>query len=642
MKLRTRFYIVILVVILGFGSLAGLSTFFTYKINRLKKANTICFDTLETLKNLQIFNAELLYSVELDKTWANWKVSHGKLQEVLEILNESGYIRELMMTPEQEALLQSLYLFWLSTREKLTLVEHAMEGLFRKKGISRDGLIQQYYTTKNYEVLAIRNRIMDGSLYLRADFEVKLAKLVSIIEEETEKQFFRTLVLLAIISSAIAIVVSTILISFLAILKRYLAELHRTMKIIGKGNFSEKLSVEGDDELSQISMAINMTTYNLGAIHQELEARIIEAESANLSKSLFLANMSHELRTPLNAILGFSRLIAQTNNLDAEQKKSLSIISRSGEHLLSMINDILTMSKIEAGGLVLNEQRFDLYSLLDDLKEMFRLKAQKKEIDFKLIRDDSLPRTVITDEVKLRQILINLIQNGLKFTVKGDVSLGVYRKKNSSSGDENQLIQFEVKDTGIGIAKNNHDHIFEVFAQVDPSRERQGGVGLGLPLSRRYVELMKGALTVESEIGKGAAFTFAIPVKVTGQPDAGTQETQRGTTGVQGSASGMSMLMADDTGDNRRLLVNQNDRKPDLAGLNRPEDSVIQDFFSDVPEQILTDLEQAVVRAEMDNIFNSIKEIEPFNHELATIFSQLANEFAYDSINNLLANRKAD
>ncbi len=747
MKLKTRFYIVIFVVLFGFSSLAGLSTFFTYKINRLKKADTICFKTLEALKHLQVLNAELLYSVELDKTWADWKIYHKKLQYLLETFNESPYIHELLETKKQEGLLQSLYLFWFSTREKLTLVEHSMEVLFLKKDFTRDGLIQQYYTTKNYELLKIRSHIMDGSLYLKSEFEVKLTKLVSIIEEETEKQFFNTLILVAIISSAIAIVISIILISFLAKLRRYLAQLHRSMEIIGKGNFKEKLAVDGDDELSQISMAINMTTNNLGEIHQELEKRIIEAESANMSKSLFLANMSHELRTPLNAILGFSNIVAEAKNIDTEQKENLAIISRSGEHLLSLINDILTISKIEAGGERLSEHKIDLYALLDDLKEMFLLKAEQKQLNFILIREDGLPRYVITDEVKLRQILINLIQNGLKFTFNGHVILSVYRKQTSQTNDVNQFIQFEIEDTGIGIDKDNHDRIFEVFAQIDPSHERQQGSGLGLPLSKRYVELMKGALTVASEKDKGTTFTFTIPVKVSRSAVVGTQNKFTEMIGIHKNQSEKRILIVDDKWDNRRLMVKllsplgvkleeawdgeeavslwrqfnpdlifmdirmpvmdgkeatQKIKKEDKEGktiivavsasvfeeekasilnsgcndlLSKPFGSydvynllekhlamqfqyveqkdikqapVIlkgtekishQDLLADVPEKILIELEQAVVRAEMDKIFKAIKEIEPYNSSLANTFSQLANDFAYDKISALLAKR---
>jgi methyl-accepting chemotaxis protein len=298
MKLKTRFLIVVLAIVLGFGSIAGLTTFLMYKINLLKKADTICFETLNTLKHLQILNAELLYSVELDKSWKNWKIYHEKLEKSLEILHNSPSINKILVTSKQKALHQSLYTFWLATREKLILVEQSMEDLFLKKIISRDGLIQQYYVNKNYEMLAIRNHVMDGSLYLRSDFEVKLTKLIFIIEEEVQKSFLNTFVMVGFISFVIALVLSITLISFLTKLKHYLAKLHHSMEIIGKGNFTEKLIVKGDDELSQISMAINTTTDKLGDIRQELVQRIREAEQANKSKSIFLANMSHELRTP--------------------------------------------------------------------------------------------------------------------------------------------------------------------------------------------------------------------------------------------------------------------------------------------------------------------------------------------------------
>ncbi len=755
MKLKTRFLIVVLVVVMGFAGIAAQSTFFVYKINRLKRADAICVETLNALKLLRLINAELLYSVELDKTWSNWKTYHEEFQNSFEVLHSSPYIHELMVTQRQKGLLQSLHNFWLSTSEKLTLVEKSMDRLFLMKNLSRNGLIQQYYTTKNYEILNIRNHVMDVSLYLRSEFEIKLTKLISRIEDETDRRYFNALLLVAFVSSALALTVSAILFSFLTKLQRYLAELHDSMEIIGKGNFTEKLSVEGNDELSQISMAINTTTDNLGKTHLELEERIREqslakeeAESANRSKSIFLANMSHELRTPLNAILGFSRIISRGENLDVEQRENLSIISRSGGHLLSLINDILTMSKIEAGQTILNEQPVDLYYLLDDLKDMFRLKADQKELDFFLIYDGDIPRFVQVDEVKLRQILINLIQNGLKFTWKGSVTLSVSRQETNLTNPSSQVIRFEVRDTGIGLDKSEYAAIFEAFVQTDLSRERQEGTGLGLSISRRFVKLMQGELVVDSVKGKGSKFIFDIPLKVVrtvvGQtPGIGHDMKKNAVVvGVEQGQPEVRILIVDDKWDNRRLLVTLLEplgfkleeardgeeavrmwkhfqphlvfmdirmpvmdgkeatlriKKEDRKGqtvivavtasvfeeekesifssgctevLTKPFESyeiygqienhlgirfiyegqkeheddplIIQgedDLFIGVPGQILKDLEQVVMRAEMDKISLLIKEIKKYNPSLASAVSQLANAFAYDKISRLLSKR---
>lgn len=606
MRLKTRFYIVVFIVVSGFISIASLTTLFFYKINELKKADAICFETIDILKHLQVLNAELLYSVELDKTWENWILYRKKLHNIIETLHNAPYIHKLLVTPQQKGLLKSLYLFWASTGEKLDEVENSMGMMFLEKNFSRDGLIQQYHSLKNSKFIEISGHIMDGSLYLKSDFEVKLSKLVSIIEEETKRQYFNTAVMIFFISFAISIIVSTILISFLTKLERYLGQLHYSMRKIGRGNYSEKLQVDGNDELSQISLAINATTDNLGDIHKELEERIVEAESASTAKSLFLANMSHELRTPLNSILGFTKLISRDKNINDEQKKNLSIINRSGGHLLALINDILTISKIEAGGLLLNEQKIDLHLLLNDLKEMFSVKARQRDIEFILSRNDNLPRYIVADEIKLRQVLINLIQNGLKFTPEGHVQLSVYRKQPDSADETGQMLQFEVHDTGIGIDKKNHNHIFEVFAQIDPSHEKQQGVGLGLPLSRQYVELMKGTLTVTSAKDKGATFAFAIPV--TFFNPAGTDK--------------------------------ENKTSPNPEVLKTIENSLPQDLFSEVPEDLLANLKISAERAEMDKIFSAIQLIEPFNDSLAETFTHLANEFAYDRILALIANRK--
>ena len=240
------------------------------------------------------------------------------------------------------------------------------------------------------------------------------------------------------------------------------------------------------------------------------------AEEANRAKSAFLSNMSHEIRTPLNAILGFAQILERDASLSPRQKGILRTIRRSGQHLLNLINDILDMSKIEAGRLELNPIDFCLHDLLDDVEMMFRSRAQAKGLQLLMERADDLPRYVDGDEAKLRQVLINLVGNAIKFTETGGVVVRV-RVDAEPEGIDGKAITLrlvvEVEDSGPGIPADELDRIFEPFRQSAAGRDA-GGTGLGLAVSRRLVELMGGRLTVKSQIGKGSCFRFDAMVKL--------------------------------------------------------------------------------------------------------------------------------
>lgn len=245
----------------------------------------------------------------------------------------------------------------------------------------------------------------------------------------------------------------------------------------------------------------------LQAQNIELETARKNADAANRAKSTFLANMSHELRTPLNAILGFSQLMAK-NPIFATASKELEIINRSGEHLLSLINDILDLSKIEAGKIALDEKSFDLYFLLETLEEMLKIRAEAKQIQLGFERYD-IPQYIKADEKKLRQVLINLLGNAIKFTEKGSVTL---RVRSQDVKQPNTLI-FEVEDTGAGIAPEEIDQLFDAFVQTSAGRQSQQGTGLGLSISRKFIQLMGGDISVSSQLGKGSLFQFNIQLK---------------------------------------------------------------------------------------------------------------------------------
>lgn len=283
-----------------------------------------------------------------------------------------------------------------------------------------------------------------------------------------------------------------------------------------------------------------------------------DAESANLAKSEFLANMSHELRTPLNAILGFSELMRRDPIVSGEQKTNLDIIGRSGEHLLTLINDVLDFSKIEAGRIELNQKKFDLHMLLTNIEEMFFLRTQQKGLYLESDRTDDVPQYVYTDQNKLRQILINLLENAVKFTKTGGMTLSV---KTKMLGEEFQngkcFLEFTVADTGKGISKEELDTIFDAFFQTYDRNFPQQGTGLGLPISRKFVELLGGTLDVHSEVGTGALFTFTIPVDPLkdGEADLSSPKGRRVIALAKGQPV-YRVLVAEDNEIDRNLLIN--------------------------------------------------------------------------------------
>lgn len=230
------------------------------------------------------------------------------------------------------------------------------------------------------------------------------------------------------------------------------------------------------------------------------------AEAANKAKSAFLANMSHELRTPMNAILGFSNMMQRDPQLTENQRNNLAIINRSGEHLLTLINDVLEVAKIEAGRLQLEITAFDLGSLVRDVTEMMQIRAQEKGLRLLLDQSSKFPRYIKGDEARIRQIIINLINNAVKFTEQGGVTLRLGVKNNSR-----QHLLIEVEDTGPGIALEDQQRLFEPFVQLAES-DAQRGTGLGLAITYQFVQMMGGSIAVESLPGKGALFRVDLPM----------------------------------------------------------------------------------------------------------------------------------
>jgi signal transduction histidine kinase len=239
----------------------------------------------------------------------------------------------------------------------------------------------------------------------------------------------------------------------------------------------------------------------------EIEDKSRQLEVASQHKSEFLANMSHELRTPLNAIIGFSEVLSERmfGELNEKQEEYLKDIYASGQHLLSLINDILDLSKIEAGKMDLEVSDFDLPATIDNALMLVRERAARRDIELQRAVDERLGQ-IQGDERKIRQVLLNLLSNAIKFTPQGG-RIDVRAKR------VNGFIEVSVSDTGVGIAPGDQDAVFEEFRQVGTAAKKVEGTGLGLALSRKFIELHGGKIWVRSEVGKGSTFTFTVPVR---------------------------------------------------------------------------------------------------------------------------------
>ncbi len=309
--------------------------------------------------------------------------------------------------------------------------------------------------------------------------------------------------------------------------------------------------VSGQNEMLVIIRDIS----ELKRSENELKRAWEEAEKANSAKSVFLANMSHEIRTPINAIIGFTELLGRELS-DNRLENYVSSIKSSSKTLLSLIEDILDLSKIEAGKLTLKSEPVNIRAMVEEVRHMFWLKLKEKKIDFIITVSSTVPKVIYTDELRMHQILINLVNNAVKFTEKGKVELTIQVIRQINRGKKIFVdLEIRVSDTGIGIAEEFQDQIFEVFKQQDEQDSRKyGGTGLGLAITRRIINLMKGEITLKSEINKGSTFVVKLPVIPAGELEPSAVKPQPAIKPNRIFFRDASILIADDVETNRALL----------------------------------------------------------------------------------------
>ena len=410
-------------------------------------------------------------------------------------------------------------------------------------------------------VKAINSYGDDIKLFLKALTEEVLQQDTAAQQAAAQFKQNATLATYGLIGVVLLIFIAQFALTLLPVI-RSIESLQLGAAKLGTGNWDYRLNIHTGDEIEQLAQEFNQMASQLAASYAALEQKRETADAANRAKSEFLANMSHELRTPLNGILGYAQILNRSQSLGEKERKGINIIYQCGSHLLTLINDILDISKIEARKLELNPHTVHLPSLLQGVSEIVGIRADQKGIEFVYHFDADLPEGIEVDDKRLRQVLINLLGNAVKFTDLGQVIFRVERLDSASLNNLSHLaesttarLKFQVSDTGIGMSPEVLDKIFQPFEQVSDHKRNAEGTGLGLAISQTITQLLGSQIQLESQLGVGSTFFFEAEFPVAPEWQR-TTITTGGNSLVGYEGERHTILIVDDKWENRSVIVN--------------------------------------------------------------------------------------
>jgi len=469
---------------------------------------------------------------------------------------EKVSLRELMKRANFSK--EELTLLIESQKESDALTSLELIAMNAVKGIFKDEKGQ--FTIKDKPDFKLARELMHSDEYHEAKIrimqpldkfykalELRTKKAVDESQEEVKELEFYVNVI--VLFSVIIFLLSSFIILFRIV---YPIDLLRILMLKLSSN---DMDVDLDkstyqDEVGDMIGAVKIfkdNTQKLIASQKELKLAIEDAQSANKSKSIFLARMSHELRTPLNAILGFSNLLSKSKNINTSEKDNLQTVKKSANYLLNIINEILELSKIEAGKIEIIPRTIDFYETIEEIEALFLFRSKAKGLNFNIKYDETLPRYITLDGQRLKQIVINLLSNALKFTQKGEINLYIYESMNK--------LFFEVSDTGIGINNTDLKKIFKPFEQIKQDDYNKNGTGLGLAITSELISLMGGTIYAKSQEGKGSKFYFSVSFENATKDLIETIKDKKLILGIKNKEFSKTILVVDDIYENRKLLI---------------------------------------------------------------------------------------
>ena len=478
------------------------------------------------------------------------------------------------------------------------------------------------------------NLVASDSRLKTLKFVSELQVFVESLEEQSEKaeanlsQMQRLRLIIVIISFLLSLSLASVIAIYSSrmIAKPISTVTDVTEKALEEANYDLQLSVIGNIEAKKLATSVNQLFSLIKINIQKQEDYIISADAASYAKSEFMANMSHELRTPLNGILGYTQIIQNSPNLSKKEQRGIEIIHRCGKHLLTLINDILDFTKIEAHQIKLHSSDFHLPSFLQGIVEICRVKTEQKGLNFIYLTPKNLPSGINIDKRRLRQVLINLLSNAIKFTEQGCVTLQVevlQIKKECFSETETVRLLFHIEDTGVGMKPEVIEKIFFPFEQLGTTKNKSEGTGLGLALSQKIIEMMNSTIRVKSEFEMGSVFQFELECPIADDWTETSSITRTGRiVGYMGDRK--QILIVDDRWENRSLFINLlSSLGFDLIEAENGQDG-LEKAIKYKPDLIISDIKMPIMHGW--KMLHEIRKLDELNNTLFFFCSVITSE----------------